>query len=70
MSMRPWSSLLLLSIAVSTSANAQAPVIPHAGETIEVSIVNVDTVVTDRQGRRVHGLRKGDFEIFENGSRR
>ena len=36
---------------------------------IEVSIVNVDTVVTDKQGRRVHGLRKEDFEIYENGVR-
>jgi VWFA-related protein len=47
---------------------AQAPAsVPHAGETIEVSIVNVDTVVTDKRGQRVHGLRKEDFEIYENG---
>ncbi|HXH37907.1 MAG TPA: VWA domain-containing protein, partial [Thermoanaerobaculia bacterium] len=45
------------------------PPIPHAGETIEVSIVNVDTVVTDKQGQRIHGLRKEDFEIYENGVR-
>lgn len=67
--MRPWSSLLLLSIAFPISSSPQTPVIPHAGETIEVSIVNVDTVVTDKQGRRVHGLRKEDFEIYENGVR-
>ena len=67
--MRSWSCLLLLSIAFPISAPAQTPVIPHAGETIEVSIVNVDTVVTDKQGRRVHGLRKEDFEIYENGVR-
>jgi VWFA-related protein len=45
------------------------PSIPHIGEGIEVAIVNVDTVVTDKQGRRVHGLRKDDFEIYENGIR-
>ncbi|HEX9459294.1 MAG TPA: VWA domain-containing protein [Thermoanaerobaculia bacterium] len=45
------------------------PSIPHAGESIEVSIVNVDTVVTDKQGHRVHGLRREDFEIYENGVR-
>jgi hypothetical protein len=67
--MRPWSYLLLLSIAFPISSPAQTPVIPHAGETIEVSIVNVDTVVTDRQGHRVRGLRRDDFEILENGVR-
>ncbi len=66
--MRTWSSLLLLSIA-SVPSFAQSPVIPHAGETIEVSIVNIDTVVTDRHGHRVRGLGKDDFEVFENGVR-
>lgn len=39
------------------------------GETIEVSIVNVDVVVTDKQGNRVRGLTKNDFEILENGKK-
>ena len=65
--MRAWGSSLLLSIAVPIFSAAQTPSIPRAGESIEVSIVNVDTVVTDKQGRRVHGLRKEDFEIYENG---
>jgi len=68
--MRSRSCLLLLLLATSFPATSQTPPpIPRAGETIEVSIVNVDTVVTDRQGRRVHGLRKQDFEIYENGVR-
>jgi len=59
---------LFLLLAIALPASAQTPAsVPHAGETIEVSIVNVDTVVTDKQGRRVHGLRKDDFEIYENG---
>src|ERR1051325_6919957 len=41
--------------------------IPHVGEVIEVSIVNVDVVVTDRNGERVHVLTKDDFEIRESG---
>lgn len=46
----------------------QAPnAIPRLGETIEVSVVNLDVVVTDRDGRRVHGLTKDDFEIREAG---
>jgi VWFA-related protein len=68
--MRSKSWLLLLLFASPFPAPAQTtPVIPHAGESIEVSIVNVDTMVTDRQGRRVHGLRKDDFEVYENGIR-
>jgi VWFA-related protein len=67
--MRAWSSLFLLLILYPFSAPAQTPPVPHAGETIEVSIVNVDTVVTDKHGNRVRGLRKEDFEIFENGVR-
>src|ERR1700686_5458924 len=68
--MRSRSCLLLLLLATSFPARPQTTTpIPRAGETIEVSIVNVDTVVTDRQGRRVHGLRKQDFEIYENGVR-
>ncbi|MEA2339425.1 MAG: hypothetical protein QOE82_3432 [Thermoanaerobaculia bacterium] len=58
----------LLLALLALPAAAQTPVsIPRAGESIEVSIVNVDTVVTDKQGRRVHGLRRDDFEIYENG---
>ncbi len=36
-------------------------------ETIEVSIVNLDVIVTDRQGNRVRGLQPSDFEVRENG---
>src|SRR4051794_5793143 len=58
---------LLLLLFLAGSAAAQAPNIPRAGENIDVSIVNVDTVVTDRHGARIHGLGKDDFEIYENG---
>jgi len=51
------------------SLQLAAQQIPHLGESIEVSIVNVDVFVTDRDGRRVHGLKKEDFEIFEDGKR-
>jgi VWFA-related protein len=66
--MRSWSCLLLMSLAGFGTAQS-TPNIPHAGETIEVSIVNVDAVVTDKRGARIHGLRKEDFEIYENGVR-
>lgn len=34
-------------------------------ETIEVRVVNVDVVVTDRDGKPVSGLTRNDFEILE-----
>lgn len=36
------------------------------GESVTVSVVNVDVYVTDRDGKRVNGLTKDDFEVFEN----
>lgn len=49
---------------VSTVVRGQEP---RASETIEVSIVNVDVVVTDRKGTRVTGLTAEDFEVREAG---
>jgi VWFA-related protein len=58
-------ALVLVLTAVALSAQ-EKPVIPTLGETIEVSIVNVDVVVTDKKGNRVRGLTKNDFEILES----
>lgn len=69
MSKRRMSCLVVLLFATSLAGAPQTPVVPHAAESIEVSIVNVDTVVADKQGHRIHGLRKEDFEIYENGVR-
>ncbi|HKS25831.1 MAG TPA: VWA domain-containing protein [Thermoanaerobaculia bacterium] len=35
-------------------------------ETIEVNVVNVDVVVTDKDGNRIHGLTKDAFELTED----
>ncbi|HEX2061020.1 MAG TPA: VWA domain-containing protein [Thermoanaerobaculia bacterium] len=56
--------VLLLLTAVSLLAQNR---LPQASEMIEVSIVNVDVIVTDKQGNRVRGLTKDDFEIREQG---
>ncbi len=62
--------ILAVAALLLAGAAPQRPRIPTLGETIEVSIVNVDVVVTDRDGRRAHGLTKDDFVILENGRRR
>ncbi|MFP5245761.1 MAG: hypothetical protein ACLGH0_03620, partial [Thermoanaerobaculia bacterium] len=49
------------------AADTPKPQIPSMGETIEVSIINLDVVVTDKQGNRVRGLTSNDFEVYENG---
>lgn len=53
---------LLLALCFSAAAYGQS-----LSESIEVSIVNVDVHVTDKQGNRVGSLRKEDFKILENG---
>ncbi len=68
--MRLWSfvvALLFSPIFVFAADPQQQPAVPPVGETIEVSIVNLDVVVTDKQGNRVHGLTKDDFTIVEDG---
>ncbi|MEA2463458.1 MAG: hypothetical protein QOJ98_1205, partial [Acidobacteriota bacterium] len=56
---------LVLSFVIAFAAGAQEA--PRLGETVDVSIVNVDVVVTDKAGNRVHGLKQEDFELRENG---
>ena len=53
-----------------TGATPKRPQVPSLGETIEVNIVNVDVVVTDKDGNRVRGLAKSDFTILEDGKTR
>lgn len=66
--MRPWTNAVL-AVLVATSAVVPLTAAegPRMGETIDVSIVNVDAVVTDKQGHPVRGLTRDDFEIYENG---
>ena len=36
-------------------------------ESIDVNVVNVEVYVTDKEGKRVHGLTRDDFQVFEDG---
>ena len=58
---------LPLLAALPLFAASPAQTLPRAGESIEVSIVNLDVIVTDKHGQRIHGLSKNDFEVFEDG---
>jgi VWFA-related protein len=60
--------------AIANAQTGQAPsanqfALPRVSESIEVSIVNLDCIVTDKSGRRVRHLNRDDFEILENGKR-
>jgi VWFA-related protein len=56
-------------------ASAQSAAAPQAAagtpslfvERVDVNVVNVEVFVTDRDGTRVSGLTREDFEIFEDG---
>lgn len=48
-------------------AAQEEPPAPVFGEVLEVRVVNVEVVVTDRQGERVSGLDVSDFELFVDG---
>jgi VWFA-related protein len=66
---------LIASIALGAIANAQTGqppstnqfALPRVSESIEVSIVNLDCIVTDKSGRRVRHLNRDDFEILQDG---
>lgn len=48
----------------------QAPVPDQPfAESIDVSVANVEVFVTDRDGRSVQGLTRGDFDLFVDGKK-
>lgn len=62
--MRLWSvALLAFILAVPNTPAQQASV----RETVEVRLIEIDAVVTDRDGNPITGLSSADFELFENG---
>lgn len=56
---------LLLALPV-LAQNAPIPDQPFAAS-IDVSVANVEVSVTDRDGRHVQGLARGDFDLFVDG---
>ncbi|HEX8619982.1 MAG TPA: VWA domain-containing protein, partial [Thermoanaerobaculia bacterium] len=62
---------LFLATAIALPLLAQRkpaePESPRLVENIDVRVIDVDVIVTDRRGNFVPGLKKEDFEILENG---
>ena len=61
---------LIVTAALAIPLGAQSnkePELPKLVESIDVRVINVDVVVTDRRGNPVTGLTKDDFDIYENG---
>jgi VWFA-related protein len=63
-------TLIAFALAILAATQQQPPRLPSIGESIEVSIVNVDVFVTDKAGNRVRGLTQNDFEVYEDGKLR
>jgi len=59
-------ALALALLAVPALAQEQAAE-PTFFESIDVNVVNVEVYVTDRDGKRVQGLTREDFQILEDG---
>lgn len=64
----------LLLLAAGSALAQNKPAAPEAvdqdlGEVIQVNVVNVDVYVTDKSGKRIQGLTKDDFEVYENGKK-
>jgi len=58
----------LFASALAAQQTQQPPAeIPKLTETIDIRVINVDVVVTDKKGGPVTGLKKEDFELYENG---
>lgn len=73
-SLRPWTRPVAAGIALGLllapafPLRAEDPPAEESfGETIQVSVVNLDVFVTDKKGQSITGLKKEDFEILEDG---
>jgi VWFA-related protein len=64
----PAAAALLLLAALPALAQ-ESPLPDLFSDTIDVRVVNVEVVVTDRKGNRIQGLEPGDFELWVDGER-
>lgn len=60
-------SLAAASAPAADDAAPRSDTLPGLSETIDVRVINVDAVVTDRSGARVYGLEPDDFRLIVDG---
>ena len=64
----PLAVAALLCASLAPAAAQETPPQETFGELIEVRVVNVEVVVTDRDGNRVSGLGPADFRLTVDGN--
>jgi VWFA-related protein len=62
---RSW--LLVLMVIIVAASGASAQELPIFVDTVDVEVVNIDVVVTDRHGNMVTGLTRDDFTLLVDG---
>lgn len=63
-------AVVLLASGLAAAAAAQSPAPPDLFlDHVDVDVVDVEVVVTDRRGNPVHGLTREDFVVLEDGER-
>ena len=60
-------SIAALLLAALPAAGQESPLPELFSDVIDVRVVNVEAVVTDRKGNRVRGLTANDFELLVDG---
>src|SRR5258705_13607189 len=69
MQILPRRELISVALTITCIIAAGFPAAAQDVIKVESQLVNLNVVVMDRQGRRVTGLVKEDFEVFEDDSR-
>ena len=61
-------AIAALGLAAVPGAAQESPLPDLFSDVIDVRVVNVEVVVTDRKGNRITGLQPGDFELLVDGA--
>jgi VWFA-related protein len=64
---RPIVALVLTLLLTPLALPAQESDLPKFSETIDVRVINIDVVVTDKRGNTISNLTADDFVVLENG---
>src|SRR5436190_52053 len=60
----------IVALPLAAQKNPPEPAQPKLVESIDIRVIDVDVIVTDRKGNPVTGLTKDDFEVYENGTKK